>query len=85
VRDKVIALEDEANAMVAVYVPVAVRIGLRASTVYYEVARGVMVKTADYIEQCGFSASGRSEYGNKFVLAERDVNAAQGMHRFGRG
>ena len=44
---------------------------------YYEVALGVLVEAADYVQQRGLSAAARAEYGDKFALAEADADPAQ--------
>ena len=50
VRNQVIALEDEADTVVTVYVPVTVTVGLRALAIDNKVARGISVKTADDVK-----------------------------------
>ena len=74
-RNEVIALEDEADSVVSVHVPISVAVILSASSVDNQIARGIVVKTAYDVEQRGFSAAGRAEYRHEFILPERKVNA----------
>ena len=60
VGNEVVALEDETDAVVAVDIPVAIAITPRGSAVDNQVARGVVVETADDVQQCGFSTARRT-------------------------
>ena len=70
VGDKVVALKNEADGVVAVGVPIAVGVFLCGNTVYNEVTAVVAVKSADNIEQGCFSRTAWAEYGNKLVIAQ---------------
>ena len=80
-RNEVIALENKAYRMISVRIPVAVAEILCGSAVYHEITLCIFVKSADDIEQGSLTAAGRTEDGNKFVSAEAQVDAAQGVHR----
>ena len=56
--------------MVTVAVPVLILEKFCGFSVYYEISVSVSVKSAYDVKQCGFSASRRSEYRNKFVFPE---------------
>jgi hypothetical protein len=75
-----IALEYEAYRVVSVRVPVSVVEFLRAFAVDYEVARGVIVKPADYVQKRGLAATRRAEYGHEVVLAEAEAYAFERVH-----
>ena len=68
--DKVVALKDKAYRVVAVSVPISVLVILGGNAVDNKVARGIMVKSADDVEQRSFAAAGMSEYRNELVLTE---------------
>lgn len=74
-RNEVITLEHEADAMVAVYVPFAVAERFGGAAVYDEVAGRIFIQSADDIEQRGFSAAARAEDGHELVRAEIDADA----------
>ena len=63
--------------MVSVGVPVGVAEFFGRFTGDDKVARGVLVKTADDVEHRGFAAPGRTENGDKFMLAEVNGDPAQ--------
>ena len=56
-RDKVIALKNEADRVISIGVPVSVLVFFGGYSVDYQVAGGVMVKTTDNIQQGGLSAA----------------------------
>ena len=65
--------------MVAVEIPVVVRIVFGRSSVDYEVSGRKFVETADDIQESCFSAARVPENGHKLALAEFQVYALQGM------
>ena len=71
VRDEVVALEHEADAVVAVGVPVAVLVLLGGNAVDDQVARIVMVKPAHDVQQRGLARARRPQDGHELVVAER--------------
>ena len=80
VGDQVIALKDEADGMVAVGIPIGVAVTLGRNAVDHKVAACVLVKTADDIEQGGFTAARRTEDRNELVFTEVDRDAVEGAH-----
>ena len=74
VGNQVVALKNKADAVVAVDVPVPILVILRGATVDNEVARGVMVKAADDVQQRRFSAARGAEDGNELRLTEREID-----------
>ena len=85
VRNEVVALEDEADSVVTVHVPVSVLVGLGASAVDDEIAVGVAVQTAHDVEHGGLSTAGGAEDGNELTVTEGDVHALERVHRFRGG
>ena len=67
--------------MVAVEIPVVVRIVFGRSSVDYEVSGRKFVETADDIQESRFSAARVTENGNKLALAGFQDYALQGMDR----
>ena len=70
VRNEVIALEDKADGVVAVAVPVGVGKVLRRLAVDDEIAARIVVETADDVEQRRLAAARMAEDGDKLALAE---------------
>ena len=68
--DKVVALKDKAYRVVAVSVPISVLVILGGNAVDNKVTRGIMVKSADDVEQRSLAAARMSEYRNELVLTE---------------
>ena len=77
VRDEVVALEHEADAVVAVGVPVTVAILLRGDAVDEKVARVKVVEAADDVEHRGLARPRRAEDGHELVVPERDGDAVK--------
>ena len=71
VWDQVVGLEDEADAVVAVGVPVAGLVVLRRNTVDDEVAALEAVEAADDVEHRRLAGAGLAQHGHKLVVAER--------------
>ena len=70
VRDEIVALEDEADRVVAVAVPVAVGVTLGGDAVDDQVAVVVAVETPDDIQQGGLAGAALSEDGDKFAVPQ---------------
>jgi hypothetical protein len=83
--DQVIALEDKADAVVSVNVPVAIGVFLGASGCDKQITRGIFVKTADDVKQGGLAASGRAENGNELLLTEGEIDSFECLYGFGSG
>ena len=79
--DEVVALEHEADAVVAVGVPIAVFVLVGGHAVDDHVARVVMIEAADDVEQRGLARAGRTEDGYELVVAEGDGNVVEGFLR----
>ena len=77
--DQVIALEHEADGVVAVGVPVAVLVVLGGAAVDDEVAAGVAVQAADDVQRGGFAAAGGAQDGHELVFPELQVHPPQGL------
>ena len=70
VRDKVVGLEHEADAVVAVRVPIAVLVLACGHTVDEQVSVVVMVKAADDVEHGGLARARRPQHRHELVVAE---------------
>ena len=77
--DQVVALEDEAHGMVSIRVPVAIEVAFGRSSVDDEVAAGVLVESADDVEQRGLAAAGLTEDTHEFLVTEGNRYALQRM------
>ena len=71
VRDQVVGLEDEADAVVAVGIPVAGLVVLRRNAVDDEVAALEAVEAADDVEHRRLAGTGLAQHGHELVVAER--------------
>ena len=80
VRDEIVALKDKADGVVAVGVPVPVAVLLCGDTVDEQVARRVAVQTADDVQKRRLAAAGRTENGDKFIVAEAQAHAAERVY-----
>ena len=69
-RDKVVALENKAYAMVTVNVPVYVLEVTGAFSVYDEISGGVLVKAADDVEKGSLSTARRAKHGDELPVSE---------------
>ena len=79
--NEVVALEDKADGVIAVGIPVAVAEFLGGAAGDDEIAACVLVKTADDVEHRCLAAAGRTENGNKFMRTEVDGNTVQRLNR----
>ena len=70
VRDKVVGLEHEADAVVAVRVPIAVLVLACGHTVDEQVSVVVMVKAADDVEHGGLARARRPQHRHELVVAK---------------
>ena len=76
-RNQVIALEDETDAMVAVTVPVAVTELFGRTAIDNQVAAGILIQTADDIQQSCFAGTGGTEYRNKLCFPKGEADAVE--------
>ena len=79
-RDEVVALEDKADAVIAVDVPIAVFEVPRGLALDDEVARGVLIEPADDVEEGGFSAARRAQNAHELVGAEVEAHPFERVH-----
>ena len=70
VRDKVIGLEHEADAVVAIRVPIAIFVFACGHAVDEQVSAVVVVKAADDVEHGGLARARRTEHRHELVVAE---------------
>ena len=77
VRDEVVALEDEADAVVAVGVPVAVVEILGRDAVDQKVARVEVVEAADDIEHGRLARARGAQDGDELVVAKRQAHVVE--------
>ena len=86
VGDEVVALEHEADAVVAVGVPILVFVLFGGDAVDDEVARVVVVEAAHDVEQRGLARAGGAEYRHELVVAERHRHVVErGLREVRRG
>ena len=81
VRDEVIRLKNEPDAVVAVGVPVAVFVIFGGNALDYEVAARVVVEPADDVQKGRLSAARMTENGNELLAAETQTHALERLHR----
>ena len=80
VRNEIVRLKHEADAVIAVRVPIGVFKIFRGDAFDHEVARRVVVESADDIQKRRFAAPGMAEYRNELLLAEAQAHPFQGVH-----
>ena len=80
--NEVIVLEDEAAAVVAVGIPIFVFKAFGGFSIDQKIAAGIMVQTANDVEQRGFAAARRAEDGNKTLVREHQRQVFDG-HKVG--
>ena len=76
-RDEVISLEHEADAVVAVGIPVAVLVALGGDAVDDKVAGVVVIQAADDVEHGRLARAGRAEHRDELVVAEGDRHVVE--------
>ena len=75
--DEVIALEHEADGVVAVGVPVPVGVAAGGDAVDDELAAVVAVEAADDVEQRGLARAAGAEDGDKFAVAQVEADPVE--------
>ena len=80
-RNEVIALKDEADAVVAVGVPIAIAKVLGRNTIDEQIAQVKVVEAADNVEHRGFTRTRGTQNGHELVIAKRQAHAIQGNLR----
>ena len=78
VRDEVVALEHEPDAVVAESVPIAVLVAVGGNAVDDHVAGVVVVKTSHHVQKRRLARARRPQNRHEFVVAERDGDVVQG-------
>ena len=81
--NQIVALKHEADGMIAVAVPVLAFEILGRLTPDDQVAGGILIQTADDVQQGGFAAAGLTQNGYKFRGTEFDADTLQGMDGVG--
>ena len=76
--DEVVALEHEADGVVAVGVPVAVGVLFGGDAVDDEVAAVVPVQTADDVQQGGLAGAAGAKDGDELAVAEAQADLVKG-------
>ena len=79
VGNQVVALEHEADGVVAVGVPVPVLVVLGGAAVDDEVAAGVAVQPADDVQRGGLAAAGGAQDRHELVFPELQIHPPQGV------
>ena len=79
-RNDVVALEHKANGVVAVGVPIGVRVVLSGAAVDTQVALGVLVEAANDVEQRGLAASRGAQNSHELALAKAQRHAIKGHY-----
>ena len=80
-RDEVVALEHEADAVVAIGVPVAILVLARGDAVDDQVARIVVVQAADDVEERGLARARRAQDCDELAVSESDGHMVEGRLR----
>ena len=66
--------------MIAVGVPIAVGVFLGRAAVDHKVAVGVLIQTADNVQQRCFAAARVAEHGDKLGFSELKIDPLERMH-----
>ena len=83
--NQIIALEHEADGVVAVGIPVPVIVFLGGNAVDDQITAVVTVQTADDIEQRGLAGAGGAQDGNKLIVPQVQTHSVQGcLHQISR-
>ena len=77
--DQIVALEHEADGVVAVRVPVAVGVLFGGDAVDDEVAAVVAVEAADDVQKGGLARAGGPQNGDELTVAEVEADAVEGV------
>ena len=78
VRDQIVALEDEADRVIAVGIPIAGRIFFRGDPVDRKLAAVIAVQTADDVQQRGLARAAGAENRHEFVVPQVQTDPVQG-------
>ena len=76
-RNEVIALENKADAVVAVGIPIAIVKVLGRNTVDQQVARIEMIEPTDNVEHRSFARARGTQNGHELVIAKRQAYAVE--------
>ena len=77
VGNQIVALEYEADGMVSVGIPIPILIFPGGNPVDDQLSAVIAVKSADDIQQCGFSGAAGAENGDEFIIPEIQADAVQ--------
>ena len=81
VRDQIVSLKNEADRVIAIRVPIGVRVILCRLSVDDKVALAVFVKAADDVQKRRFAAAGMAEDRDEFALPEAQIDPLQRVYR----
>ena len=70
-RDEVIGLENEADPLVAVGIPILIFESFGRFAIDQQIAARVVVQTADDVKQCGLATARRTQNRDKAMIGER--------------
>ena len=68
--NQIVALEDEADGVVSVRIPITAFVFFGGDRIDDQIAAVILVKTADDVEQGGFARSARAENCHKFIVSK---------------
>ena len=77
-RDEVVALEDEADAVVAVGIPIGIFVLAGGNAIDHDVTGIGVVQTAQDIEQGSLAGTAGAQHRNEFAVAECKRHAIEG-------
>ena len=80
-RDQVVALEDEPDAVVAVGIPVTVRVVGGVDPIDHQRTRVIVVKAPDDVEKGGFPGPGGPKDCDELIVREGDGDFVEGNLR----
>ena len=81
VGDQIVALKHKTDGVIAIAIPVPVLKTLGRAAVDDQIAAGILIQATNDVQHGGLAAAGGAQNGYKFILAELQVDAAQGMDR----
>ena len=78
--NQIIALEHEADGVVAIGIPIAVAEFLGGAAGNQKIAAGILIQPADNVQQRGFPAAGRAQNRCELAGTKPQINPPQGLH-----
>jgi hypothetical protein len=77
--DQVVALEDKADGVVPVVVPIGILVVTGGDTVDDQIAFCVSVQSTDDVEHGGLAGTALAQNGNELVFPEIDADSLKGI------